>query len=104
VAPGVRDRIQYTYDFGDGWDHDIVVEEVLDRDSTVALCIGGRRAAPPDDCGGIGGYQELVEIISDHRHPDHERMLEWLGLDDPKEFNAAEFDVNEINSALTTLR
>jgi hypothetical protein len=102
VAPRVKSRILYTYDFGDGWDHDIIVEKVLDRDSTltIPLCIGGRRAAPPEDCGGIGGYYELVETITDPQHPEHERMLAWLGLDGPQEFDPEAFNVDEVNMAL----
>jgi hypothetical protein len=55
VAPTVRSAIRYTYDFGDDWEHDVVVEKVLNRDSTLSYprCTGGRGAAPPEDCGGI---------------------------------------------------
>jgi hypothetical protein len=106
VAPQAKDKIQYTYDFGDGWAHDIVVEKVLDRDSTLTYprCTGGRRAAPPDDCGGIWGYQELIEIIADPRHPEHTERLAWLGLDDPRQFDPAAFDVDEVNELLPRLR
>ena len=84
VAPAVKSKLRYTYDFGDDWDHDILVEKVLDPDGTAPLprCTGGRRAAPPDDCGGIWGYAELVEILSDPADPEHQDRLEWLGLDD----------------------
>ncbi|MEV4345300.1 plasmid pRiA4b ORF-3 family protein [Actinoplanes sp. NPDC049596] len=58
VAPAPKDKIQYTYDFGDNWEHEILVEKTTPADPTVAypLCTGGRRAAPPDDCGGVWGY------------------------------------------------
>jgi len=102
VAPRAGDRLRYTYDFGDDWVHEIVVEKVLDRDPSVAYptCTGGRRAAPPDDCGGIWGYDELREALADPEHPDHEERLEWMGLADPAEFDPAAFDPDEVNRAL----
>ena len=106
VAPRARNTIRYTYDFGDDWVHEIVVEQVLDRDPALAYpcCIGGRRAAPPDDCGGIWGYQELVEILADSGHPDHEDRLEWIGLDDASQFDPAAFHVDDVNEALAIVR
>src|SRR5207244_1288503 len=63
VAPTVNSKLRYTYDFGDDWDHDIRIEKVLDRDDTATYprCTGGRRAAPPEDCGGVWGYADLLE-------------------------------------------
>jgi hypothetical protein len=106
VAPRANEKIRYTYDFGDNWVHDIVVEKVLDRESTLTYprCVGGRRATPPDDCGGIWGYQELIEIIGDPRHPEHQERLWWLGLDDPRQFDPAAFDMEEVNELLLDLR
>jgi hypothetical protein len=103
VAPQAKDKIRYTYDFGDDWVHEIVVEKVLDRDPAPAYpcCTGGRRAAPPEDCGGIWGYEELVEILADPQHPEHE---ERLGLDVASWFDPAVFDVDEVNRALGKLR
>ncbi|GGN39945.1 hypothetical protein FHR83_006610 [Actinoplanes campanulatus] len=101
VAAGAGGRIRYTYDFGDGWEHDILVEKVLERGSeTYPRCTGGRRAAPPDDCGGIWGYQRLVEILADPAHPAHAEMREWLGLDHADEFQPARFDAAEVSRSL----
>ncbi|MFZ5869756.1 MAG: plasmid pRiA4b ORF-3 family protein [Actinomycetota bacterium] len=106
VAPQATDRIRYTYDFGDDWVHEIVVEKVLDRSPTLAYpsCLGGRRAAPPEDCGGVWGYDELVEILADPQHPEHQDRLDWLGLADASQFDPAAFDVDEVNRALARLR
>ncbi|MBI3687638.1 MAG: plasmid pRiA4b ORF-3 family protein [Actinobacteria bacterium] len=106
VVARVKDKIRYTYDFGDDWVHDIVVEKVLDRDPAVVYprCAGGRRAAPPEDCGGIWGYEELVEALADPQHPEHAERLEWLGLHDATQFNPAGFHVDEVNQALSFLR
>jgi hypothetical protein len=105
VAPAVNGKLRYTYDFGDDWEHDIVVEKVLDRGETAAAarCTGGRRAAPPDDCGGVWGYAELVEILNDPDHPEHEDRLEWLGLDDAAAFDPDRFDAAAVTRALSNL-
>ncbi|MEU8258751.1 plasmid pRiA4b ORF-3 family protein [Micromonospora inaquosa] len=101
VAPAVGDRFNYTYDFGDSWDHEIVVEKVLSRQPIAyPRCTGGRRAAPPDDCGGIWGYAELVEVLNDPGHPEHDDRLEWLGLASATDFQPARFDATEITRAL----
>ncbi|MEX1007423.1 MAG: plasmid pRiA4b ORF-3 family protein [Acidimicrobiia bacterium] len=86
---------RYTYDFGDGWDHEITVEKVLPADSTPTLpaCIDGRRACPPEDCGGTWGYRELLEILADPTHPEHDERREWLGQPfDPDAFDPSEFE------------
>jgi hypothetical protein len=102
VAPEVKSRIVYTYDFGDDWHHEIVVEKVLDRDKTLhyPLCTGGRRAAPPEDCGGIWGYMELLEVLADPEHDEHDERLEWLGLSNASDFDPANIDIAAINRAL----
>jgi hypothetical protein len=62
-----------------------------------------RRAAPPDDCGGVWGYAELVEILTDPNHPEHEDRLEWLGLDDAAGFDPDRFDADAVTRALSNL-
>ena len=105
VAPSAGDRLQYTYDFGDDWTHEIVVEDVLDRQPVAyPRCTGGRRAAPPEDCGGIWGYAELVEVLGNPGHPEHSDRLEWLGLDSAADFQPARFDAAEITRTLTEPR
>jgi hypothetical protein len=102
VTGRVGSKISYSYDFGDCWDHDIVVEKIFNRDETVSLprCTGGRRAAPPEDCGGMWGYAYLMEILADPAHEEHEERLEWLGLDTADEFDPAAFSAAEISEAL----
>ncbi|MCK6580506.1 MAG: plasmid pRiA4b ORF-3 family protein [Anaerolineae bacterium] len=93
---------EYEYDFGDGWMHDVVFEDVLDPDPTrkVPLCVGGERACPPEDVGGIYGYETFVEAIKNPDHPEHETYTEWMG----REFDPTVFDVNAVNEALRGLR
>lgn len=90
IAPGAKKKFIYEYDFGDGWEHEIVVEKVLPPDANFkkVVCLAGENACPPDDCGGIGGYYNMLEIIADPKHPDHEHWKEWLGGEwDMKQFD-----------------
>jgi hypothetical protein len=83
-------KIVYTYDFGDGWEHGIVLEKGLPVDPNMAYpaATGGAGACPPEDCGGIGGFYSLLESLQNPRHPQHEELLEWVGEDyDPKKFS-----------------
>ena len=103
VASRIGDKFRYTYDFGDDWEHDIIVEAVTEAESAAAYprCLTGRRAGPPEDCGGIWGYVYLVEILADPAHEEHKERLEWLGLNSAYEFDPAAFDLAEVNSALS---
>ncbi|MFI6449121.1 plasmid pRiA4b ORF-3 family protein [Kitasatospora sp. NPDC050543] len=103
VAPSVGDRFGYTYDFGDDWEHDILVEAVTGAEPGIAYprCLTGRRACPPEDCGGMWGYEYLIEILADPAHEEHDERLEWLGLDTADQFDPAAFDLAEINSTLS---
>jgi hypothetical protein len=89
---------QYTYDFGDGWQHRVVVENVLPKAAGTRLpaCVDGRRACPPEDCGGPWGYQDLLSILSDPKHPEHDERIEWLG----GPFDADAFEPNEFEDNL----
>ncbi|MFF0818441.1 plasmid pRiA4b ORF-3 family protein [Rhodococcus sp. NPDC003318] len=74
------DVLVYDYDFGDGWEHTVVLETV-ERDASpdAALCTDGARACPPEDCGGVSGYARLLEALSDPAHPEHLDLLAWVG-------------------------
>ena len=87
-------RCVYSYDFGDGWDHTILFERVLPRDPKVVYpqCVAGENACPPEDCGGVWGYRDLQKILKNSRHKEYKDMLDWLCLDDPKDFDPHEFD------------
>ncbi len=97
------DRLQYAYDFGDGWEHDVVLEKQLRRAAPgerIPTCLAGKGACPPEDCGGHWGYADLKEALVDPRHEDHEDMLDWLGLDSAEDFDPAACDVADINDVL----
>lgn len=84
------DKMEYLYDFGDGWVHEILLEGVLleEPGRKYPLCLSGARACPPEDCGSTPGYEDLIEAMRDPKHPERERFLEWLGGPyDPEAFN-----------------
>ena len=88
-----KDKLTYLYDFGDGWEHEVVLEKILpfDTDTVLPLCLKGSRACPPEDVGGIPGYQMFIKTITNPTHPEHEDMLEWIGGDfDPDDFDLAQ--------------
>jgi len=97
------DELWYEYDFGDGWDHRLVVEQVLEEPPP-ARCTGGRMACPPEDCGGIGGYDELAAWVRSGYEElpgvfdDAEHAHDWL----PVDWHPDHFDVDEANAALAT--
>jgi Plasmid pRiA4b ORF-3-like protein len=79
VRPGTT--VPYEYDFGDGWEHELTLEAIVPRQGgqKYPLCVDGARACPPEDCGGVYGYENLLTVIQDPTHEEHESMLEWLG-------------------------
>jgi len=92
----------YTYDFGDSWEHAIIVEKVMPPEPGVAypVCVGGKLHCPPEDCGGIPGYYNLLEAIGDPGHPEHEDLLDWVG----GEFKSEAFSLDEVNRRLTPIQ
>jgi hypothetical protein len=102
IAPREKSRFTYVYDFGDNWEHDILVEKVLpvDPEARYPRCVAGKRACPPEDCGGPWGYADLQEALADPDHPEHENMAEWAGED----FDPAAFDLAEVNRRLKSVR
>lgn len=89
-ADGKRFPFEYEYDFGDGWEHEILFEGFVpaERGVRFPLCVEGERACPPEDVGGIYGYQDFVKAISNRRHKRHKELLEWSGPFDPVKFDA----------------
>jgi hypothetical protein len=90
-----RDWCVYDYDFGDGWEHQLLLEEVVARvpSARYPMVLAGRGACPPEDVGGLSGYYHFLQVMKDPKHPEHEDMLEWVGGNfDPTAFNA--YDIN----------
>jgi Plasmid pRiA4b ORF-3-like protein len=102
LAPRTKSKFVYEYDFGDGWLHDVIVEKILAPDPAfkAPVCLAGENAGPPEDCGGIGGYYEMLRKVADASDPDHEDMKEWLG----DTWDATHFDLKRVNTALKRLK
>ena len=97
-----KERFIYQYDFGDSWEHEILVEKILpiEKDLHYPICLQGKRACPPEDCGGIWGYPNFLEAIEDVNHPEHNDMLEWIG----GKFDPEEFDIESTNKKLKRIK
>lgn len=96
------DRFIYNYDFGDNWmlDLEVLKTGVPDKDVRYPICFDGERAGPPEDVGGIGGYQDFVEAIKNPLHEDHNESVEWA----PANFNPDFFDLKAANKKLPKIR
>jgi hypothetical protein len=99
------DKLRYTYDFGDDWEHDIALEEISPDEAAAVSpsCLAGKGACPPEDCGGVWGYAHLKEVLADPRDEEHDDMLDWLGLDSADEFDPKKFSTDEVNTRLAHL-
>jgi hypothetical protein len=97
-------KLIYTYDFGDNWEHAVVLERLLPAqlslDLEYPICIDGKLACPPDDCGGIPGYYELIEALADPEHDRHEEISEWIS----DGFDPQDFSVENVNRMLSPKR
>lgn len=91
-------KFRYVYDFGDDWEHDVLLEKILPVEAGIRYprCLKGKRACPPEDCGGAWGYADLLRSMADETHPERETYLEWLG----GEFDPEEFDLELVNRML----
>jgi len=85
------DAVEYEYDFGDGWLHEVRLMSIENKEAGVKYprCVDGKRACPPEDCGGVGGYHELLEVLADEDHPDYEEMVDAHGAYQPDVFDPA---------------
>jgi hypothetical protein len=99
VLQNVGDELKYEYDMGDGWKHTVVLEKIEERALAGVKCLDGARNAPPEDCGGVHGYHELIH----HRyHPEEDgyiELIEWLG----DEYDSELFDLKAVNKELRGL-
>jgi hypothetical protein len=103
LAPHEKDSFGYNYDFGDSWQHEVRVLKISLPSSTattIARCLDGAGACPPEDCGGIPGYANLLQILKNRKHPEHRTMKEWLG----RPLDAEAFDLAATNFWLRKLK
>jgi len=102
LLPRVGSPVRWAYDFGDNWQHDVVVEAIEEPspDARYPICTGGERACPPEDCGGVGGYEDLREVLADPAHDEYEHLREWAGAG----FDADAFDQIAVTKRLRQVR
>lgn len=98
----VEVRDTFTYDFGDDWEHAIVAEKVLPPEPGLPypICVGGKLQCPPEDCGSIPGYYNLLEAIRDPNHEEHEEMMDCVGC----KYDLGAFSVDDVNQGLAPLQ
>ncbi len=95
--------INYTYDFGDDWEHEILLQKIIEPGRSSAplpFCMKGKYACPPEDCGGIPGYYNLINIMKNPKHREYKSYAEWLG----EPFDMEEFDIDFVNDGLGNLK
>lgn len=100
-----KQTFHYAYDFGDNWQHLVTLEKIppADPEGKYPLCLDGKRACPPEDCGGIWGYTDLLKVLRNPAHPDYKDMRAWAGRTfDPEVFDVTRFpkDLRKIRSYL----
>jgi len=93
--------LTYQYDFGDSWDHQLLIEKVepIKPKEKLPKCLDGERNCPPEDCGSFPGYENLVEIMKDKKHPEYKEMVSWLG----GVYNPEKFSLAAINKKLAKM-
>jgi len=91
VLSRVKSTLRWDYDFGDGWEHDVVVEaiEPPQDGKRYPVCLAGERACPPEDSGGVPGYEDLLRVLAAPNDPEHEHMVSWA----PHGFDPSVFDL-----------
>jgi hypothetical protein len=85
---------EYHYDYGDSWVHKVKLEGYMYREKNIRypICTGGERACPPEDCGGVYGYYNVIKVLSNPKNPDYAEIKVWAG----KKWNPEKFDKNDI--------
>lgn len=99
IAPRAGSKFLYTYDMGDSWEHQVLVEKVIAASPGAHLptCLAGERACPPEDCGGIWGYRNIIAALEKRDAPQAAGLVEWLG----DGFEPDKFDLAGVNAQLS---
>ena len=93
----------YLYDFGDGWKHKVTLEHVDDQEVTRPLCLAGAGACPPEDVGGIMGYQQMTRVLQGRPSPEQAEYRQWLGMAPGEKWDAGFCSLREVNKRLVLL-
>ncbi|WP_184542340.1 plasmid pRiA4b ORF-3 family protein [Mucilaginibacter sp. FT3.2] len=103
VLQRARQKYTYIYDFGDDWKHEILLEKILDKPVLIPLCTDGEGACPPEDCGGVPGYYNMVDVVNNSENEEHEDTREWMGIADGEKWDVSAFDLEAANARCTAL-
>lgn len=97
-----KKKFTYIYDFGDGWQHEILMEKILQPEERIdyPVCTAGKNACPPEDSGSLWGYYNKLAIMNDPNHPDHDDIMEWM----PEDWDSTFFDIDQVNKRLKGLQ
>ncbi len=95
-------HFRYVYDFGDDWEHEITLERIVEpsKATKYPICLDGEGACPPEDCGGIWGYYDMLQTAEDPADPEYEDVVEFLG----EAFDPEAFDLRQVNNELKKLQ
>ncbi len=98
VMSATKTKMTYEYDFGDSWEHEVVLEKIVEAEARAHYprCVAGENACPPEDVGGVWGYVDFLQAINNPEHNQHEEFLEWVG----GEFDPEKFDLDAVNELL----
>ncbi|MEO5893540.1 MAG: plasmid pRiA4b ORF-3 family protein [Ferruginibacter sp.] len=97
-----KDNFHYNYDFGDCWLHDITLDQLVEKEDNRGYphCIGGQMNCPPEDCGGMPGFNDMQKILQDKKHAEYKEMRNWVG----KNYDPKSFDPSKVNKQLSQLQ
>lgn len=95
-----KQTFTYIYDFGDDWIHTITLEKILTEKINTPKCIKGQGQCPPEDCGGVWGYENILAILANPKHAEYKETKEWLFMDEDEEWDVNEFDIDDVNVML----
>lgn len=94
----------YIYGFGDDWTHRITLEKMIAGNLSKPTCVAGKGKCPPEDCGGVWGYEEFLRTIQNKKNPEYGEMREWAGLGKGEEWDVNEFDLEKTNRRVMSER
>jgi hypothetical protein len=99
------DKLNYIYDYGDNWIHEVKLTKTEPQPETkiTAQCTHATGACPPEDCGSVFGYEDILQALKDPKKPENEEMLEWAGIDNPSTYDPTFVDINLLNQAINAV-
>ncbi len=98
-----KQKFIYIYDFGDSWEHTIILEKILPEKTIWPALVDGKGKCPPEDCDGVWGYENFKKVMANRKHPEYEKYAELCELEDGEKWDPNEFDLNQMQSLLNKM-